>query len=959
MRARLLVPVLAVLAIVAGVLLVLTGHRELAHSFWMIAAIATGAPVVFKTLRSATRGQFATDVVATLSIVGSVALSQPLAGLVIVVMQTGGEALERYAEGRASAAVRALEEAAPRRAHRVVDHRIEEIAATDVAVGDELMIRPGDLIPCDGVILDGESELDTSSLTGEAAPVPGTPGVAVMSGTANGFGALRMRATAIAERSQYARIVELVRTAQSSKAPLQRLADRYAVWFTPLTIIACAIVVAVTHDWMRALAVLVVATPCPLILATPVAIIGGINRAANRHIIMRHGGAREQLSAAATVVFDKTGTITIGKPQLKRVNVARDLDPDVVLRYAAAIEQGSSHLLGRVLVEVAEAAGMRLPPATSSQEAPGQGVFGVVEGHAIRVGGHSFVEPHCDRASVDAFPVVSSESTLRAYVEIDGRLAAIIEFADEIRPELPRLLESLRKRGLRRPILLSGDHASVTRAFGDAAGIQEVYGDLLPADKAQFVTDLRAKGNAVMMIGDGINDAPALTAANVGVALAGHGAGITAEAADVILLVDSLDRVSDAVDIASRTMRIARQSIRVGLGLSVVAMGVAAFGALPPVAGAVLQEAIDVAVILNALRSAREPRSTLPRTEGSMKRILLGLFILLHACAHANVGVWAFADGPVWLVTALWGIAMLGYFAAGFGILRVPFLRDRWKQAMVAATIASVLLLLLFVHGIALVGVVIDVAVLILALEWELRLIDADVAVVDALGAEGIGHPLLHRIGWTISVLILAYATAVVAVRPLYVRWGTTPAERAGRLPGDELAPDARYRVDHAITIHAPASAVWPWLAQLGQDRGGFYSYDWLERLIGDRIHNADRIHPEWQKIEAGDLVRATQPDYLGGRFGDIGWRVVDVVPGQALILENWGAFVVQPVDSMTSRFIVRTRGPGTPSLAGIVLGPLNVFVFEPAHFIMQRGMLRGVRDRAERLWASQALARR
>jgi len=245
---------------------------------------------------------------------------------------------------------------------------------------------------------------------------------------------------------------------------------------------------------------------------------------------------------------------------------------------------------------------------------------------------------------------------------------------------------------------------------------------------------------------------------------------------------------------------------------------------------------------------------------------------------------------------------------------------------------------------------VIDVVVLVLALEWEQRFIDADVAVVDAVGADGIGHPWLHRFAWTMSVVVLSYAAVVVALRPVYVRWGTTAVERASRLPGDDLAPDAKYRVDHAITIHAPASAVWPWLVQLGQDRGGFYSYDWLERLMGDRIRNADRIHPEWQKLATGDLVRATQRDYLGGRLGDLGWRVVDVVPGRALILENWGAFVVEPVDSATSRFIVRTRESGRPTFAGVVFGPLNVFMFEPAHFIMQRGMLRGVRDRAERL---------
>ncbi|HEX8945500.1 MAG TPA: hypothetical protein VF785_20340 [Gemmatimonadaceae bacterium] len=333
-----------------------------------------------------------------------------------------------------------------------------------------------------------------------------------------------------------------------------------------------------------------------------------------------------------------------------------------------------------------------------------------------------------------------------------------------------------------------------------------------------------------------------------------------------------------------------------------------------------------------------------------MKRIIVALVVLAHGLAHASIGVWSFAEGPAWIVTPLWGFAMLGYVAAAFGMLRVPLLRDWWKQAMVVATISSILLLLVFGHALGVFGVLIDVVVLIFALVWAQQRIDADVAVAQSVGAEGLGFPVLHRTLWGLGILAFVYAVAVVVMRPLYVRWGTTPDERVATLPGDGITPDARYRVDHAITIRAPADSVWPWIVQLGQDRGGFYSYSWLERLFGDHVQNADRIHPEWQHVQPGDLVRAVQPGYLGGRFGDVGWRVLDVVPGRALILDKWGAFVVQPVDSHTSRFIVRTREPGTPTLAGLALGPLSVFVFEPAHFIMQRGMLRGVRDRAERL---------
>ncbi|NUQ21457.1 MAG: hypothetical protein HOQ09_10900 [Gemmatimonadaceae bacterium] len=329
-----------------------------------------------------------------------------------------------------------------------------------------------------------------------------------------------------------------------------------------------------------------------------------------------------------------------------------------------------------------------------------------------------------------------------------------------------------------------------------------------------------------------------------------------------------------------------------------------------------------------------------------MKRVLLGILIILHGLAHAASGVWLAADGPMWLVTLMWGIAMLGYLAAGFGILRAPFLRRSWKQTMVVATVASVVLFLTYLHPLGLLGSVFDLVLLLVVFEGAQALIDEDIAVVEAVGASGLPHPWLHRAGWTVALAFLVYAAAVVVVRPIYLGWGTTRDERIMPLPGDDPSINARYRVDHAITIHAPADSVWPWLVQLGQDRGGFYSYSWLERMIGDEVTNADRVHPEWQQREAGDTIYATQPGYLGGtRFG---WRVTSVVPKRALVLENWGAFVLQPIDSSSTRLIIRTRGEGKPSVVGLVLGPLNVFVMEPAHFIMQTGMLRGIRERAE-----------
>lgn len=609
--------------LIGGSVFAFVGDPRHARAAWMVGVFVMGAPLVLETVRAVANGRLATDVVASLSIIGAIALGQPLAGLVIVLMQTGGEALERYAEGRASAAVKALEAAAPRTAHRVRDGVVDDVPVASIRVGETLLVRPGDVVPCDGDVVDGESELDTSSLTGEVKPFRAAPGTRVLSGMANRFGSFRMSATAPAERSQYARIVELVRSAQGSKSPLQRLADRYAVWFTPITVAVCGIVVGLTHDWTRALSILVVATPCPLILATPVAIIGGINRAARRFVIIRHGGALENLSGVTAAVFDKTGTLTVGTPMLERIATAPGFDRATVLGYAAAIEERSSHLLARVTVDEARRERLPIPDPTGSLETPGQGVAGVVENHHVLVGARSFVVPACEDGVGMAAHLERDGATLRAYVAIDGRLAGVFEYADRIRPDLPALLDSLERMGIRRYVLLSGDHAPIAREVASRVGIDETYGDLLPEDKARFIERMRTEGYVVMMVGDGINDAPALSMADVGVALASHGGGIMAEAADAIVLVDSLDRIVETKEIADRTMRIARQSIRAGLGMSGVAMLIAAFGGLSPIVGAALQEAIDVAVILNALRTSVGPLSTrrvarVPARAGSM-----------------------------------------------------------------------------------------------------------------------------------------------------------------------------------------------------------------------------------------------------------------------------------------------------------------------------------------------------
>jgi len=573
---------------------------------WTVGLWVTGLPLVVRTAVGLLRGRFAADVVAAMAIATALVLKQPAAGLLVALMQSGGEALERRAERRASRAVRELEEDAPRIAHRLDDAgAVQDVPIDQVQPGDRLLVRPGEMLPADGRVEEGQSELDTARITGEPVPVAVGPGDRVQSGALNRHGAIVLQATARPSESLYARIVELVRTAQASKAPLQRIADRWAVWFTPLTLAVCAVAWWLSADPLRVLAVLVVATPCPLILATPVAIIGGINRAARARIVVRHGGALEALAAVDTVVFDKTGTLTIGRPEVAAVDGVGGFTPEEVLALAAAVEQGSGHLLGRTTVEAAAGRGLALPPVTSVTEAPGRGVAGRVDGRHVVVGALSLVRESAPRALPALEEAHGGRQGLQAFVAVNGAAAGVITYADRVRPDAAAIVASLGALGVRRIQLLSGDHHDNAQAVAGAVGITEVAGDLLPEDKVARVRSLLKEGRTVLMVGDGTNDAPALSTAQVGMALAAHGGGIAAESADVVLLEDDLRGVATALETGRRTLRIARQSLGVGLGLSAVAMVVAAAGHIPPTVGALIQEGIDVAVILNALRAAR------------------------------------------------------------------------------------------------------------------------------------------------------------------------------------------------------------------------------------------------------------------------------------------------------------------------------------------------------------------
>ncbi len=606
------IPLFALLGLLSGAVAQWGfGRTDLGEGIWLATLAIGGAPLVWSTLRGMLRGQFASDVVAMLAIVAALVMDEPFAGVIVVLMQSGGEALENYGFRRASSSLESLLARAPRVAWRKEGDHLVELIVAQVQVGDWLVVRPGDLIPVDGILLSDEATVDEAALTGEPLADNKHSGDPLLSGSINAGGALEMQATAVSEESQYARIVELVRHAQQQKAPIERLADRYAIWFTPVTLVMCALGWAITGDPHTIVAVLVVATPCPLILATPIAIIGGINRASRAGIIVKSGAALEQIGRARAVVFDKTGTLTYGLPVLERIVPANGIPPAELLRKAASVEQLSSHLLGRTLVQAAQTTdgvpSGPLPLPEHFEEVPGRGVSGQLDGQQILVGSARFLVERlgtAPMAGVAQLPApTSAGAILSAFIAIDQKLSGVVLFGDRLRPGVPELMLRLRALGVQRIALLTGDRLDNARHVAQEAGIDEVAADLLPEDKVTVMQRLKAQYDPLVMVGDGINDAPALATATVGVAMGAHGTGISAEAADVVLLVDDVTRVGEAVAIGQHTLHIARQSIGVGLGLSFLLMIIASLGVLPPPVGALCQEVIDVLVILNALRA--------------------------------------------------------------------------------------------------------------------------------------------------------------------------------------------------------------------------------------------------------------------------------------------------------------------------------------------------------------------
>lgn len=600
-----------VVALAAGGALSVAGNDPAADTLWAIATAAALVPLAVGVGRSLLRGDVGVDAIALVAIAGALALHEYLAGAIIALMLSGGNALEDYARGRARRELRALVDRAPRVAHRREEEAIVEVPVGEVRVGDVVLIRAGEVIPVDGRVAGArEAVIDTAALTGEPLPVTVPSGGEVLSGTANAGEAFDLRVAREAAASAYAGVVRLVRDAAEQRAPFVRMADRFAILFLPATALLAGIAWAVSGDPVRALAVFVVATPCPLILAAPIALVAGLSRAARVGVIVKGGAAIEALGGARTVLFDKTGTITSGEPEIDRVVPASGWDADEVLRLAASLDQHSAHALAEALVHGAQRAQLELVVPVGTRETPGQGILGLVERHSVAVGSGAWLEEQGYAGAHDASAALDGDgSTGRAkvVVGIDGNVAGVIVMADHVRHEAAGLADALRAVGIRHVALVSGDRQEVAEEVGRLVDVDAVYAEQTPEDKLGVVRAVRAREELrpVVMVGDGINDAPALALADVGIAMGAQGATVSSETADVVITVDRVDRVVDAIRIGRRSLHIARQSVVVGLGLSLVGMVVATAGYLPPVAGALAQEAIDVAVILNALRALR------------------------------------------------------------------------------------------------------------------------------------------------------------------------------------------------------------------------------------------------------------------------------------------------------------------------------------------------------------------
>ncbi|KVL28263.1 cation transporter [Burkholderia territorii] len=597
--------ILAAVALAGGGMCAAFGLPSLARVVWLLGTLPVLLALTVSLARAMARRQAGIDVLAWLAIALAIALDETLAATVIALMLASGRTLERYAQDRAQREMTALLGRAPRHATRFERGEWRSVAVETLVPGDRLLVRSGECVPVDGTLTD-DAELDESMLTGESSTQRRCAGETACSGVVNAGTPFEMVARTTAGDSTFAGIVRMVERAQRERSPSVRVADRYAAFFVLASLLVAGIAWLLAGDVARALAVLVVATPCPLILAVPVAIVSGMSRCSKRGILVKGGGALERLAQATILFFDKTGTLTGGRARIVAIECGEGVRTDDVLRFAASLAQASGHVISDALTVAARERRIDLSPPSGVVETAGEGVTGRVDARTVTIGKFAYVCA-CSTAAPwsDAFlEQVGNEGGAAVFVGVDGVMIGAIRMADQVRLETPRALRLLKREGVKRLVMLTGDRRDIACAVGELLGVTDVRAEQTPADKLAAIQAARSEG-VTIMVGDGVNDAPALAAADVGIAMGARGAAASSEAADVVLLVDRLDRLVDAIRIARRSRRIAIESVVAGMSLSIVAMTIAAAGFLQPIAGAVIQEVIDIVVIVNALRALR------------------------------------------------------------------------------------------------------------------------------------------------------------------------------------------------------------------------------------------------------------------------------------------------------------------------------------------------------------------
>lgn len=599
------IPFIVLAALITYGFLHFINQNELGTKILAVSVIVGVLPLARDIVESIIRRHFGVDIIALLAIASAIGIGEYLAASVVLLMLSGGEALENYAIRRAKKELTSLLNNAPTKAHLLKNEEIVDVGVDDVHVGDTVLVKPGEVIPVDGKVTKGESQVDESILTGESLPVEKIVQSQVFSGTVNKNSPLEVVAEKESKESKYSHIIRLVKEAESAKAPFVRLADRYSVWFTAVSVILAGGAWAYTGDLLRAVSVLVVATPCPLILATPIAFASGISKAAKRGVIIKHGGAIEKMAEAKSFMFDKTGTLTFGTPKLTNINALNAENPTELVIIAASLDQLSSHILARSFTEYVKQnkLGKLLIPE-EFEEVLGNGVRGAFHGHKYILGRLKYLEQEKVEIPLEVKKRRDTDrvhGVINVYLAKDGQIIAGFEFTDTIRSNVRKLFTNLRCC-VHDIVMITGDKKEVAENIAKQAGMTKVYAECQPEDKVQYVKDQRKIASPVVMVGDGVNDAPALAMADVGIAMGAHGSSAASESGDIVVMVDSVERVGEIFALSKRVLHIAKQSIFVGIGLSILLMVIASFGYIPPVYGALAQEVIDVIVILNALR---------------------------------------------------------------------------------------------------------------------------------------------------------------------------------------------------------------------------------------------------------------------------------------------------------------------------------------------------------------------